>query len=308
MSEEQLVASKRFRDRIGWIVAFGIFEAGLGLLIWAIAVLMLVLPMPASTGFGLRWRAAAIPGVFGTALLVAAIGSIRRKDWGRVASLVLSSLWLFYGLCSLVVAVALFPAAAVKLSSITAEQHRELFWSTLGLLACAHVLLPGLLLLFYSRKSVRAMFLANSPPGQGPRRPFSIVLLSGSLALGVFALLSSLLLSRPAATFFGLVLHGPLAVAVIVMNAVVFAGIAWVIWRQRTAAWWAALLFSVFWSVSGAVPFSQPELPPPHFDFDEFLMFQRVSAVLFGALFVGLLLFTRRHFQPPISSPGRSAS
>jgi hypothetical protein len=322
MSGGQVVASEALRDRTGWIVTIGILQAALALLMLAFVALVLIIPMPPSTGSGARWPSVVFPGACGAALLVAAIGSILRKNWGRVASLVLSSLWLFGGLCALVFLAVLFPDIAAKQTSLSAEQRRLVFGSILGFSACGFVVLPSLLLLFYSRRSVRATFLAGSPTPRRPRPPVAIIALSSWLALGALGSPAVLLLYRPTAMYFGVVFHGPLAVVVILTNAAIAAGMAWGIWRQRVAAWWAALFFTVFGSASGVISFwrldwwsmtrelryRQPELAAHYFDVAAFWQFLRVSMALLGVLFVALVVYSRRYFQPQLNSRDRSVS
>jgi uncharacterized membrane protein SirB2 len=314
MSEEHVVESEVFRDRTAWVIAFGIFQAGLASLILAYAVLILVVPMPPSTPSEPRFLAA-LPGVWGAALLIAGVGLMFRKNWARVTSLVLNSLWLFGGIFGLLAVVVLFPGIVAKQPSMLAEPQRVLFSSVLAVVAAMLVVPPALLLFFCSRKSVRATCLAGSPPRQGVRRPVAVVVLASWAAVGTLGSLAGVGLFDPAAILFGTVLNGPMAVAVLLTNSALSAGVTWGVWRQRAEGWWAALFLSLFWAVSGAVSSirkdwwstmrelrpSQPVLETPY-DTAVFGQVIGVSVVILGAAFVVLVLYARRYF-PARSSP-----
>jgi len=129
-----------------WVTGFGLSEVALGVALLAAGAAVLVRTA------GDRTPVFAL--VVGAALLPAGIGSLRRRNWARVLSLVISGTCLALGTVWWLIVLVM----------LATMERRDFRYSAmlLVILALLLIALPGILLLFYSRKGVRSIFAAKT--------------------------------------------------------------------------------------------------------------------------------------------------
>jgi hypothetical protein len=149
-----------FKDRRGWLVAFGVIQiliACFCLLFVAFTLVEFVTSMlPPYRAEGpypgpADLLAILACGPFGVLFLILGVGSVKRKNWARIATQIVSGFWLLIGL-----PISLFFTFAVsRYGGAGWLQPQEVRFLIIGLYLTM-VLLPLTLLVFYSLKSVRA--------------------------------------------------------------------------------------------------------------------------------------------------------
>src|SRR5258708_30551194 len=95
-------AAPSFKDRRGWLVAFGVVEILIACFFLLVLALMMIvipaMPMPPGQPTLPRGMFALVGllfyGPLAAIFLIVGIGSIRTRNWARIAMMVLSSLWL----------------------------------------------------------------------------------------------------------------------------------------------------------------------------------------------------------------------
>jgi hypothetical protein len=304
------------------MIAVGLFQVAVALVILGMAAILITLPTertaePRSSVVALE----AMMVFCGFAWLATGIGSIARKNWARIGSMVLSTLWLFAGLVGFVLVLLMLARMAPghpPLARLSTEDLHTAKTATVALLLTAYVLAPGVLLIFHSRTSVRETCLAGSPPRRELRRPIAIVALVSWLA--VCALGAIIGLYHPMVVLFGFLVRGAAAIPLAIANAAISAAAAWGVWRHRMEGWWAAFLFTIFWAASQSVSFArgldiewiaremgyEPASTTRAFDAAAFRPAIRVGVLALSWGLVALTLYAKRHFEsarPEANSP-----
>lgn len=316
-----------FKNRRGWLIAFGVIEILIGsfcLLVLAFMVLGLLIGLsrgntltrtPGITGATMV-MGVLIYGGLGAVFLILGVGSIKCKNWARIGTQIVSGFWLFTGILSGLVLAFILPSVLEQQGKIPPEQRR-LFLIFMGVfMALFMVILPAILLVFYSLRSVRATCLARGL-GQTPTTattehvastpPGWVIALAVWECLGVLGVLSLLVLRGN--VVFGIVVHGPGAIVAMTTHAALSLIAALLIYRRDFLGWEISLFKVLFWAVSWAVTllrrdllevyqemgFSEQQLGLmrglPHLNA---LMF--VSVLVGFALPVVLLLYTKKFF------------
>jgi hypothetical protein len=261
MSEPGGAAAATHKDRTTGLVLFGLLQIVIGLFALAGAGLSLVASIVAP--------AAAAPQsgrqiAFGIAfyLLVAAlfltlgIGSLLARRWARALALVVSWIWLVFGVVSLIAFLFLMPmmqaATAKAFEQAAAQQptagpapdpallNAVAFGCTIVFLVLFGILLPAILVLFYRSPHVRATCEARDPrPRWTDRLPLpvlSLVLLQG---FGAVTVLGSAV-GYGALAVFGHLVSGAWAwLLSVALSAVLALAAAWS-WRLEARGWWLA--------------------------------------------------------------------
>jgi hypothetical protein len=295
-----------YKNRHGWLIAFGIVELLIAcfflfnvLMACLMAFMIPNLPkppgqpaMPVAPGW-IFFFVAAFYGIFAAVFAAAGIGSMQARNWARILMIVLSSIWLAFGVIgtlgfALVVPFVLRQQEAI-LSQDPAMQQAQLppnfmtgvmvFMIVFQVLTM--IVLPLILLIFYTRKSVKATcearraplspaapgtfapsMAAVSPPGGVSAPPVAasaakgipapIIVLVILFAIGALSGLATALVF-PVTILFGVVIQGVEARLILLTLTVAYAFCAWSFYKLRIAGWWTAAAFSVFFVLSGLV-------------------------------------------------------
>ena len=286
------------KDRRGWLIAFGVVEILMACFFLLMAAVMAALipniPRPAGqpavpSGFFLA--IGVFYGLLGGVFAAAGVGSIQAKNWARILMIVLSSLWLGFGVLGTLGCIAILPVMVRQEGAILqqnpAAQAGQLpphFMTLMMIIMIVFqifimVLLPLVFLLFYTRKNVKAtcewLSAAALPPALPtnlPTAPSSVTLplIPGSSAaapvktgfpvpviLAViwfsFIALSGLLtaLMFPLTMVFGVKIQGMEARLIALALAGVNGYCAWGFYKLKIATWWTSLVVFAFSFVSG---------------------------------------------------------
>ncbi|MGD0923449.1 MAG: hypothetical protein ABSA70_17055 [Terriglobia bacterium] len=155
-----------FKNRRRWLIAFGavqILIACFFLLIVAYTMVEFVASMLPNRPAGAPEPGPAdlvaflICGGLAVPFLILGVGSIKCKNWARIASQIVSGLWLFIGVVLSLILIFALPRVM--------EPHDQLQRGQLRLVTMVTgftmVVMPATLLVFYSLKSVRATCRAS---------------------------------------------------------------------------------------------------------------------------------------------------
>ena len=320
-----------YKDRDGWLIAFGVLEILIACFFLLMAVMMGVLvptmpkpagqpPMPGSFFYLLAAMYAAVAVFFVTV----GVGSIRAKNWARIAMVVTSSLWLGVGVLSTISTLFLMPrllqqqraAMPPAQASQLPPNFEGIFLVGFGIFTVSiMVLLPLVLLLFYSSKSVKGTCWARSGIVSSARRlAIPVVVLIGWFS---FSALSSLVVAAwfPMIALFGFIVHGAAARVIGVAFSLVSAYCAWNMYKLRVQGWMVALIAFGTWFVSGVITRARldpmtlveetykymgvtpQQLPGQNLDPQSLNLFWGLG-VLFSGTLVGLTLYAKRYFKP----------
>jgi hypothetical protein len=122
---------------------------------------------------------------------------------------------------------------------------------SLGLGLGTYVILPGAILFFHSRPSVRANFECLDPERRWTDAcPLPVLGLSGFVLLGALGWLAA---TATGTMFFGRVLGGLPGAALALACAGLSALLAWGLYRLSLAAWWGTLGLTLLWFASWGV-------------------------------------------------------
>jgi len=316
-----------FKSRRGWLIAFGVIEiliAGSFLLLLALMLVGLLALSHSSRPVGTPDLSAA-GGVFavlfygglGVLFLMLGVGSIKCKNWARIASQIVSGFWLFTGVLTSLFFIFVLPKVIEQQGRLPLEQRRLMF-IVLGLITVVvMLLLPTTLLVFYSLKSVRATCLATGL-GQGStmagtgqaagRLPVAIILLALLECLGVLAVFSLLVVR--AGVVFGIVVRGPGAILLMTAHAILSGIAALLIYRRAYLGWAICLFKSLFWAASCVVTLLTRDFIHLYremgFNEQQLQVFHQLpqlqpAALVLGALgpasYVVLILYTKKYFS-----------
>jgi hypothetical protein len=259
-----------FKNRRGWLIAFGVIE----ILIACFCLLLVALMVVALVAFSHANRPAGAPefsvagavmavlvyGGLAALFLILGVGSIKCKNWARIGSQILSGFWLFTGVLSSLFLVFVFPHVMEQQGKLSPQQLRLVSIVIDLSMIVVMVLLPATLLTFYSLKSVRATCVATgveqtptiASTGQAAGSPpVSIILLALLECLGALAVLSLLMVR--ANVVFGVVVRGPGVILLMTGHAILSALAAWLVFRRDYLGWAISLFKTLFWAASWLV-------------------------------------------------------
>ncbi|PYX94141.1 MAG: hypothetical protein DMG67_02255 [Acidobacteria bacterium] len=296
-----------YKDRRGWLIAFGIVEILIACFFLLMCCFMaLVIPnMPRQPAqpevpSGLFLVMAAFYGIMAAIFAAASIGSIRCRNWARILMIVLSSLWLAFGVLGTVGFIVVMPMILRQQETILrqnpavgAAQLPPNFMTivmaiTIVFQVFVMVLLPLIFLIFYTRKNVKATCLALAAPATSstysatplsPGAPaYASAATSGAPAVSaaakglpvpiviaivcflVWCLSKLFALWLPITLLFGVTLRGVAARLVVLAFALVDLYCAWNFYKLRLRGWWVAIGFFVFSLLSGIVTLIRVDL------------------------------------------------
>jgi len=320
-----VVAPPPYKNRRGWLVAFGIFE----ILIGCVLLLLIAISM-----YGLRRvpeNPAAPVSVAATMAMVAVmygamaiffvsvgIGSMHARRWARIAMLVVGWCWLAFGVLGMAMMALILPAIlqnARQQSStpMPAGMDTTVRLVMLSVMGAFFILLPLVFVLFYSGKNVKAT-CENRSGGtpSGPRRPVVVIVVAVWYAMSAVSCMTVLLVI-PAFPLFGFVLMGWSArVAAIVVGGLC-AWLAWNLYQQRALAWRVAIGWLVIGLASMLVTQSRLGIVEMYrrMGYSEleigrmmpFVAYGLYGGVIFGVAILVFLIAIRRQFNDPSAMP-----
>lgn len=269
IEHEETVRSLDFKDKKIRLVVFGILQIIFGS-VCALMVPLMIFGMialavageDAAEGVGLRMM---IPGILFYTLLAVwfiwvGIGSVKARRWARALILISSWVWLICGACGFVFILLLFPNMYDQMGEsgqVPMEAVIVMKCVMMAFMAVLYVVIPGLLVLFYSGKHVKATCEYRDPQVRWTDK-CPLPVLGVSLVCAFWAV--SMLYTgayKWTIPFFGVVLSGIPGAIVILVLALLLAYIAWGVYKLDMKAWWCALIVLVCWFFSTIITFSR---------------------------------------------------
>ena len=272
VDQEAGVQRLDYRDRKTGLVVFGILEIILGGLC-ALAVPMMIFGMIVSTAMN---KSSAVPmniGMMIPGMLIyilsaiwfiwMGIGSIKTRRWARALLLVMSWLWLISGILGVIAMLVLMPNIYDQMAQkeqMPKEMIAIMQYAMFGVMAVVYIIIPGVLVLFYSSRNVKATCENRDPQvrwtDKCPLPVLALSLMSGCGA-GSMILMGFYGWVIP---FFGVILSGIAGAGVALVVMVVLGYIAWGLYKLDIKAWWCAVLMTIAWAISTGITFSRVSL------------------------------------------------
>lgn len=260
--------AKPFSDRSSWIAVFGVVEIGLGLACLLLCALLLALaafgPSLGARGAGLGARTVgsslAVYLTLATFFVWMGIGTLRKRRWARTLMLSSSWIWLAVGVFGMGIwFLVLLPGLNGLLELPADTEGAGAVTAIVGVVATlfmtiVYVVLPLAFVLFLRSPGVRQSFEIHDPvPRWTDRCSAGVLSMILTLAYGAFSCLYAL--TFDVVPFFGILLRGLPAAALLVASAAALAWLAYGFYELRPGAWWGTLLFTLLWTVSSVLTF-----------------------------------------------------
>ncbi|MBZ5569818.1 MAG: hypothetical protein LAN64_18470 [Acidobacteriia bacterium] len=319
---DPVVAPAAYKNRRGWLTFFGIIEILMGcvllMLIALTAFALWYVPTasqpPADARSGLT-VVAIFYGLLAVFFVAVGIGSAQARRWARLAMLVVSWAWLGIGVLAMAMLILIMPmiTRSMRLQAKAAMPDnmetvtRIVIYSILGLF---FILLPGIFLLFYSGKNVKATCERPGVPA-GRRKPLGVVIVAVFFGFGAISCAFAVAV-RPALPLFGGFVTGWAAWLAAVVMGIVSAWLAWNLYHQRSLAWKAAVAWLLLNWLSTLVTMSRTSLLQMYqrMGYGEteisrmmpFVKYGVYGGWIIGLAFFAYLLAIRKHFAENSSS------
>jgi hypothetical protein len=256
-----MMMSEEFKERTASLIVWGIFQLFGGVLCALLAVFtfipLMVLPSEVAP-------AQVIPGMLvyvflAVGLIWSAIGTIRARRWAQRLMLAASWLMLACGILAMGMMAFILPRS-FEAVGMQPEIIKGVLIFTYTLLVVLYLLIPGLGILFYGNRNIRATIEHRDPgPSWTDQCPLPVLIL---VVLLVLALVSFLMLMfmNCAVPFFGIIITGWQG-AIVLLGCV--AGcllLAFGVYKLRQGAWWGMLVLLVLGCASQLITYRRIEL------------------------------------------------
>ena len=313
-----------FKNRRTGLIVFGILEIVLGALAALLIPLMIFGQVMAAqvthdpTPLRQIIPGVVIYGIVAAVLVGLGIGSCKLRRWARALSLIVAWSWLAVGVISMGMMAFLLPSI---LKAAPVPQGQALPQSamlvvmvvTMLFMGVLFVVVPGILVMFYQSRHVRATCEAQDPsPCWTDACPLPVLAMSLWLGLGALSMLALPLSTNGVLPLFGRLLSGVAGSLCCVGFAALWAYCAWAVYRLRAVGWWLGLISICVMTASTWVTFTQIDLlemyrvmgyPERQIEAMKQFSFLRSHGMayfsLVGAIpMLGFLLFVKRYFRP----------
>jgi hypothetical protein len=249
-----------FRDRRTSLIVFGILVILLGCLCALMVPLMLLGQSMAARQGGTVNGQTMIPAVLtyltlAVALIWLGIGSIMVRRWARALLLILAWSWLVVGIFT---SVSMFFVMPRIMANVPAGARVIAIAVALVLLGVIFLAIPGILVLIYQNKNVKATCEAHDPVTRWTDRcPLPALALSVWLGLGALSMLMMPLAYHSVLPVFGVLISGLPGTVAFLVFAGLWGYLARAAYQLKPAAWWITVAMLVLFSVSNIVTFSR---------------------------------------------------
>jgi hypothetical protein len=322
---EGTIQEAGFKDCKTRLVVFGILQIMLGSL-FALAVPMIILGMiavavsqegrPQQAPWPTMTPAILFYALLAAWFIVMGIGSIRARRWARALVLTSSWLWLACGVVGFAFILWLVPVIYDQMAQsgeIPAAAIIIMKYAMMAFAAVFYVVIPGLLVLFYSGRNVKATCECRDTRARWTDQcPLPVLGVSMVCVFWTVSVLSMGLYGW-VFPFFGTILCGIPGAVVIGILALLFAYAAWGMYRLDIKAWWCVLLTHVGWLLSSVITFSRVSMQTfyekmnlPRQTMEQMERFialgeklMVVPMMLWIVVVVVYLLCIRKYFTPP---------
>lgn len=248
------------------------------------------------------------------------IGSIMAQRWARALLLVLNASWLVMGIFSMGMMIFLLPKITAGINAAShppgqasppPEMTSVVTTIMLIMMAVIYVVIPGVWVLFYRSRHVKATCEALDPVERWTdRTPLPVLAMCLWLPLTAAMMIMVAVAYKGVLPFFGTFLSGPSGTAICLGVAAAFAYATWAMYKLRWIGWWIVLIGMCFFAVSAFLTYSRHSIDELYllagyseqelthlrqFNFFEGNTLSWIT--LFSMVpFVGYLLYLRRYF------------
>lgn len=316
--DKQAVGRPPFKDRITGLIVFGILQILMGiccaLLIPLMLLSQLVAPAAAApTSTRMMIPAMGTYAVLAVVLIWLGVGSILARRWARAVTLVLAWMWLAIGVMAIIMIVSwgpnLFNMPGQE-KQIPPEMHQFIQVVMIGTLGFVYIFLPGIFVLFYQSKHVKATCNKRDPHVRWTDKcPLPVLAMSLMLGYGSLSIFFSAGYGF-VTPFFGILLKGVPGGLMMLAFSLLSAYLAWATYQLKISAWWTTLAAYVTLGFSGLITFTRIDLMDLYREMnmpEEQLKFIEQSGIvermnmplMLGvsfAVFVGYMLWVRKYF------------
>ena len=322
-------AATHYKDRTTGLTLFGVATILLGGLCALLIPLMVAGQATAAktTGIPPNYQSAAFAaGLYGMMAVVMVwlgYGSIMARRWARTLLLILAGSWLLMGVISMAFMVITIP---IVMESILANQPAGqpqlppgVMPLVMGLvfliMGVIFIVLPGIWVLFYRSRHVKATCEARDPVERWTDRcPVPVLTISVWLAISVPMLLLMPVAYRGVMPFFGVYLSGLPGSLFYLASAVVTAYSGWAVYRLDPKGWWVTLLSFTLMLISGVVTYLRQDMTEmyrlmgfPEQQLEQMRAMGKISQplmigwmVFMEVLLVASMLYVKKHFRKPV--------
>ena len=271
MNEPPIPPNPAHKDRRGGLIAFGILLILVGCVCALFVPLMLAgqAMAPQTTGAAPDYRTilpvVVMYGALAVLFVWLGIGSIQARRWARALVLIVAWLWLVMGV--IVVGFrAVFlpwildnPPPGVEPLPEAARVVMMVVMS--GVMAVCFVALPGLLVLFYRSRHVKATCEARDPVQRWTDAcPLPVLGLSLVLGCCAVSMLPMLFAYHSVVPCFGRLVSGAPGTGLMLVMIAWWGYCAWAIYRLKPAGWWAIVIGFGVMLVSALLTFTRVDL------------------------------------------------
>ncbi len=320
---EENTQTPDFKDRKAGLVVFGILQILLGVFCALMVPLMILGMLMASLADDASAPPTSpmmmLPSILIYVLLAAwfismGVGSLKARRWARALILTSSWLWLVCGICGLTFFLLFMPGmydSMAEEGKIPREAILVMRCVMTVVMTIIYVIIPGVLVLFYRSRHVKATCHARDPqPRWTDKCPLPVLALSMMFTAWAVSMLTT---GAHGWTlpFFGTILTGIPGAAVALIMMLCLAFLARGTYKLCINAWWCAALLTVAWAVSMAVTFSRisiwdfygkMNIPEEQLESMRQYMPHDSTMILMFALslaaFFAYLLYTKKFFKP----------
>jgi hypothetical protein len=326
---EGTVQTAGFKDRKTRLVVFGILQilfGGLCALLIPLMIMGMVMSAMQNNHAAqqLHWQTM-VPGILVYAVaavwfITMGIGSIRTRRWARALILISSWFWLVCGVLGFAVILRIVPAMYDQMGKDGKIPEAMIVGMKIGMMtfmAVAYVVIPGLLVLFYSGRDVKATCETRDPHIRWTDAcPLPVLGVSVMCAVWAGSLLFMGVYGW-VIPFFGTILSGlPGAIAIFVL-ILLLAYVARGMYKLDIQAWWCVLLVNVVWFLSAMITLSRVSMQTfyermnfPEQQMENMKQFNMLWGHMmylpmgFWVVIVGVyLLYIRKYFKHDSSQP-----
>lgn len=319
---EDTVEAPDFRDRKAWLVVFGILQIIFGgfcaLMVPVMTLGIIASTVPDNNAAAPMNARLMVPGILLYVVLAVwfiwmGIGSIKARRWARALILVSSWVWLVCGIIGLLFMLVLMPDIYGRMGEtgqIPPQVAVVMKYVLTGFLAVVFLVIPGVLVLFYRSRNVKATCeFRDSQVRWTDKCPLPVLALTLMFAFGAPFMLSMLFYGS-LVPFFGFLISGIPGAVIVVGIAVLLGFLARGTYKLNVNAWWGSFALMALGGISVIVTLSRVTI----WEFYEKMNFpaQQIALMHYYGLpqdfhiavytgiwmvgFLGYLVYTRKYF------------